>query len=309
MKTVADRLYAERHNHRTTKFIEQPSFRLYISLVSKYPDIESSILSAIRERLLLDKPFIRYSDAAEILATAHQTEDIIRLLDHLTDKDFSLHTPAILVIVRYLSKISDKKHRSRALQIVENGLKRSKREVLDAVNYLFPGLADAQLWLRRLRDARSFTFDNDIFHDNYDERDTNLRRFAERAANGGPLTDPNWAPPAKNRRKVYSEDRYYEVEPQSLERDLAQSIRGWAQVLSAWPDQKAAAEVWNRVKFDDSELLFSAVSGAEEALMDRLEQADSVQSHKWLQSLPPRPAPKSRNQILASMCTATYVRL
>ncbi|KAK0432523.1 hypothetical protein EV421DRAFT_2023964 [Armillaria borealis] len=221
--------------------------------------------------------------AAEILAAARQTEDIIHLFDHLTEKDSSLHTPAILVTVRYLSKVYDKKHRSRVLQIVENGHKSLKREALDAVHHLFPGLADAEFWLRRLRDAGSFTFDDNIFHDSYDERDTNLRCFAERAANEGPLTDPNWASPTKNRRKIYSEDSYYEAEPQSSERDLAQSIRGWAQVLSALPDQKAAADVWNRVKFDDSELLFSAVSGAEEALIDRIEQADLVQSDKWLQ--------------------------
>ncbi len=61
---------------------------------------------------------------------------------------------------------------------------------------------------------------------------------------------------------------------------MAQSIRGWDQVLSEWHDHKATVEVWNRVKFDGSE--FSAVSGAEEVLLDCIKQTDSVQSDNWL---------------------------
>ncbi|KAK0432524.1 hypothetical protein EV421DRAFT_1848770 [Armillaria borealis] len=307
MKTVAERLYAERHHHRITEFIEKPSFRLYTSLVSDYPDVKDSLLSSMRERLFLDKPFIRYSDAAEILAAASQTEDIVRLLDHLMEDNLTaLHTPTILIIVRYLSKVSNKKHRTRALHIVEDGLKTSKRDALEAVNDLFPGLDDAQLWLRRLLDAGNLTWDEDVLDGSYPERDTNLGRFAELAANGGPLTDPNWAPPVKKpetQRDANSEDEdgyCLEEERQPLERNLTQFIRAWTQILGQWPDEKAAVEVWNRVKFDGSELLFSVVEGAEEALMERIRHADSVQEEKWHRAKPPRPAlppPKSRHEL------------
>ncbi|KAK0432521.1 hypothetical protein EV421DRAFT_2023963 [Armillaria borealis] len=294
MKNVSSRLYAERHNHRIAEFIKHPSFRQYTSLVSEYPDIKPSILSLMRERVFSDNPFILYSDAAEIFAAASQTEDIVRLLDRLTEKDSILHTRAILIIVKYLSKISDKKHRARALQVVENGLKISKRDALDAVNDLFPGLADAQLWLRRLRDAGDFPFDDDILHDKYHERDRNLHSFAERAVIGGPLTDPNWAPPVKKpetQRKVDSEDE------DMSERDLAQSIQDWAQVLSEWPDERAAANVWSRIKFDGSELMFPAVDGAEEALLDRLAHADLVQQEKWHKANPlPPPPPRPQHR-------------
>ncbi|KAK0465894.1 uncharacterized protein EV420DRAFT_1508518 [Desarmillaria tabescens] len=299
MRTIANRLYAERHNHRITEFIKKPSFHLYTKLVSDYPDIKSSLLCSVRERLFLDKPFIRYFDAAEILAAASQTEDIVRLPDYLTDKNFTLHAPTVLIIVKYLSNVSDKKLRTRALQVVEKGLKTLKRDTLDAVNHLFPGLGDAQLWLCCLRDAGDFPFDDDTLHDKYNERDANLRSFAERAANGGPLTDPNWAPPVKKPEiqrefDVEDEDDYLEEVPQLSERDLEQSIQDWAQALSEWPDQKAAAEMWNRIKFDSSELLLSVVEGAEEALMDRIQKADSVQIEKWRQANPPPPPPPPR---------------
>lgn len=296
MKNVANRLYVERHNHRIAEFIEHPSFRQYTSLVSKYPDIKPSILSSMRERLASDKPFIPYSDAAEIFAAASQTEDIVHLLNRLTEKDSILHTQAILIIVKYLSKISDKKYRTRALQVVENGLKMSKRDVLDAVNDLFPGLADAQLWLRRLRDAGDFPFDDDILHDKYHERDRHLRSFAKRAVIGGPLTDPNWAPPVKKPETQREVDSEYE---DMSERDLAQSVQDWAQVLSEWPDERAAANLWSRIKFDGSELMFSAVEGAEEALLDCLEHADLVQEEKWRQANPlppPPPRPQHRSR-------------
>ncbi len=303
MKNVASGLYAERHNHQIAGFVKRPSFRQYTSLVSKYPDIKSSILSLMRERVFSDKPFILYSDAAEIFTAASQTEDIVRLLDHLTEKDSILHTQAILIIVKYLSKISDKNYRTRALQVVENGLKISKKDALNAVNDLFPGLADAQLWLRRLRDAGDFTFDDDFFHQEYHERDRHLRSFAERAVIGGPLTDPNWAHPVKKpeaQREVDSEDEdscCLEEEPQSSERDLAQSIRDWAQVLSEWPDEKAAADVWSRIKFDGSELMFSAVEGAEKALLEPLKHADLVHREKWRQAGPlPPPQPRSQHR-------------
>ncbi|KAK0185201.1 hypothetical protein F5146DRAFT_1071846 [Armillaria mellea] len=293
MKNVASRLYAERYNHRIAKFIMYPSFRQYTSLVSKYPDIRPSILSLMRERVFSDKPFIRCSDAAEIFAAASQTEDIVRLLDRLTEKDSTLHTQAILIIIKYLSKLSDKKHRTRALQVVEDGLKMSKRDALGAVNDLFPGLADAQLWLRRLRDAGDFPFDDNILHDEYHERDENLRSFAERVVTGGPLTDPNWAPPVKKPETQSEADSCcLEEEP---ERNLAQSIRDWALVLGEWPDEKAAAKAWSRIKFDGSELMFSAVEGAEEALLYHLEHADLVQREKWDKANPrPPPPPQPR---------------
>ncbi len=302
MKNVANRLYVERHNHRIAEFIEHPSFRQYTSLVSKYPDIKPSILSSMRERLASDKPFIPYSDAAEIFAAASQTEDIVHLLNRLTEKDSILHTQAILIIVKYLSKISDKKYRTRALQVVENGLKMSKRDVLDAVNDLFPGLADAQLWLRRLRDAGDFPFDDDILHDKYHERDRHLRSFAKRAVIGGPLTDPNWAPPVKKPETQREVDSEYE---DMSERDLAQSVQDWAQVLSEWPDERAAANLWSRIKFDGSELMFSAVEGAEEALLDCLEHADLVQEEKWRQANPLPPPPPPRPQHRSRFATFT----
>ncbi|KAK0222602.1 hypothetical protein EDD85DRAFT_1028345 [Armillaria nabsnona] len=303
MKNVASGLYAERHNHRIAGFVKRPSFHQYTSLVSKYPDIKSSILSLMRERVFSDKPFILYSDAAKIFTAASQTEDIVRLLDHLTEKDSILHTQAILITVKYLSKISDKNYRTHALQVVENGLKISKKDALNAMNDLFPGLADAQLWLRRLRDAGDFTFDDDFFHEEYHERDRHLRSFAERAVIGGPLTDPNWAPPVKKpetQREVDSEDEDSccpEEEPQSSERDLAQSIRDWAQVLSEWPDEKAATDVWSRIKFDGSESMFSAVEGAEKALLEPLKHADLVQREKWRRANPlPPPQPRLQHR-------------
>ncbi|KAK0465893.1 uncharacterized protein EV420DRAFT_799781 [Desarmillaria tabescens] len=288
---AADCLYAKRHNHWIAEFIKLPSFPLYTSLVSQYPDIKPCILSTIKKGLFSDKPFIRYSDAAEILVAASQTEDIVRLVDYLSGKGFTLHTPAILIIVKYLSKVTDKKLRTRALQAVEKGLETSKQDALDAVNGLYPGLKVAQLWLRRLRDSGQFPFDDDIHHDRYYEREANLRRFAECAVSGGPLADLDWVPPVKNRREVYSEDNNYEDEPQTSEPDLAQSIQDWAQILGKWPDEMAAAEVWNRIKFDGSELPFSAVEGAEEVLIDRIEHADSVQWENWRQANPLPPPP------------------
>ncbi|KAK0234192.1 hypothetical protein IW262DRAFT_138297 [Armillaria fumosa] len=249
MKTVAERLYAERNHHRITEFIEKPSFRLYSSLVSDYADIKDSLLSSMRERLFLDKPFIRYSDAVETLATASQTEDIVRLLDHLMENNHSaLHISTILIIVRYLSKVSNKKHRTHALQIVEDRLKTSKRDALDAINALFPGLDDAQLWLRRRLDAGNLTWNEDVLDDSYPERDTNLERFAELAANGGPLTDPNWVPPVKTQVESEDEDEdsyFLEERCEPLKRNLAQSIRAWTQILGEWSDEKAAVEVWD----------------------------------------------------------------
>ncbi len=60
----------------------------------------------------------------------------------------------------------------------------------------------AQLFLCGLRADESFTFDDDNFHNNHDERETNLRRFAERAATGGPLNVLNFqGAPGKNPRK------------------------------------------------------------------------------------------------------------
>ncbi|KAK0234189.1 hypothetical protein IW262DRAFT_1488381 [Armillaria fumosa] len=292
MKNVASGLYAERHNHLIAKFIEHPSFRQYTSLVSEYPDIMPSILSLMRERVFSDKPFILHSEAAEILAAASQTEDIVRLLDRLIEKDSILHTRAIIIIVKYLSKISDKKYRTRALQVVENELKVSKRDALDAVNDLFPGLTDARLWLHRLRDAGDFPFDDDILHYKYHESDENLRGFADRAVVGGPLTDPNWVSPVEKPETQWEADSCcLEEEPESSERDLAQPIRDWAQVLGEWPEERAAAKVWSRLKFDGSELIFSAVEGAEEALLDRLEHADLVQQEKWRKANPLPPPP------------------
>ncbi|KAK0478587.1 hypothetical protein EDD18DRAFT_872818 [Armillaria luteobubalina] len=298
MRNISSSLYAERHSHRITEFIKHPSFHQYTSLVSEYRDIEPCILSSMRERVFSDKPFIRCWDAAEIFAAASQTEDIVRLLDRLTEKVSILHTRAIIIIVRYLSKTSDKKHRTRALQVVENGLKMSKRGTLDAVDQLFPGLADAQLWLRHLRDAGDFPFDDDILHDKYHERDENLRSFAERAVVGGPLTDPNWAPPVKKpetQRDVYG--CCLEEEPDLSEHDLAGFIQDWARVLGEWPDEAAATKVWSRLKLDGSELVFSAVEGGEEALLDRLEHADLVQQDKWRKANPlPPPTPRPRCQ-------------
>ncbi|KAK0465912.1 uncharacterized protein EV420DRAFT_1508757 [Desarmillaria tabescens] len=240
-------------------------FTLYTKLVSDYPD-----------RLFLDKPFIRYSDAAEILAVVSQTEDIVLLLDCLTKKNFYPSHPSH-------PHLSDKKLRTRALEVVEKGLKTSKQDTLDAVNHLFPGLGDAQLWLCRLRDAGDFPFDDDILHDKYKERDANLCNFVE-------LKKPE----IQREFDVDDEDDYLEEVPQLSERDLERSIQDWAQVLSEWPDQKAAAEMRNRVRFDGSEFLLSSVEGAEEALMDCIQKAEAVQIEKWRQANPPAPLPPPR---------------
>ncbi|KAK0461791.1 uncharacterized protein EV420DRAFT_129183 [Desarmillaria tabescens] len=305
MRTAALRLYSERHRHRINSFFEAPSVHLYTSLVSDYPDIESSLLISIKQNIFGEEPSIPYTDAAKILAKASQTEDVVCLLDRLIEDGISHHNSTILVIMKYLSTISDEEQRAHALQVVRDGLETAKRDALDALVQLFPGLEDAQDWLRSLIDAGGLTCDEDLFDDSYPERESNLSSFAERAAQGGPLTDPDWTPPKK--QGVDPDDICHKEQPK---RDLVRCIRDWAQILCQWPDEEAAADVWSTVKFDGSELLFSSVEGAEEALMDRIKVADSVQAEKRHRAKPTPvecPAsPSSREQLLTWRVTATF---
>ncbi len=306
MRTAALRLYAERHRHRINNFLEAPSVHLYTSLVSDYPDIESSLLISIKQNIFGEKPSIPYTDAAKILAKSSQTEDIVYLLDRLIEEGISHHNSTILVIMKHLSTMSDEEQRAHALQVVRDGLETAKQDALNALVHLFPGLEDAQCWLRDLIDAGRLTRNEDLFDDSYSERESSLSSFAERAVQGGPLTDADWAPPKK--KAVGPDDMYREEEPK---RDLVRCIRDWAQILCQWPDEKAAAEVWDTVKFDGSELLFSSVEGAGEALMDRIKVADSVQAEKRRQAKSPTVeclSPSSREQLLTWRVTATYVK-
>ncbi|PBL02896.1 hypothetical protein ARMGADRAFT_1159373 [Armillaria gallica] len=304
MRTAALRLYAERHRHRINNFLEAPSVHLYTSLVSDYPDIESSLLISIKQNIFGEEPSIPYTDAAKILAKSSQTEDIIYLLDRLIEEGISRHNSTILVIMKHLSTMSDEEQRAHALQVVRDGLETAKQDALNALVHLFPGLEDAQCWLRDLIDAGRLTRNEDLFDDSYSERESNLSSFAERAAQGGPLSDADWAPPKK--KAVGPDDVYREEGPK---RDLVRCIRDWAQILCQWPDEKAAAEVWDTVKFDGSELLFSSVEGAEEALMDRIKVADSVQAEKRHQTKSPTVeclSPSSREQLFTWRVTATF---
>lgn len=305
MRTAAIRLYAERHRHRIASFFEAPSVHLYTSLVSDYPDIESSLLISIKQNVFGEEPSISYTDAAKILAKASQTEDIVCLLDRLIEEGISHHNSTILVIMKHLSTMSDEEQRAHGLQVVKDGLETAKQDALNALAHLFPGLKDAQLWLRSLIDAGRLTCDEDLFDDSYSERERNLRSFAERAAQGGPLTDPDWSPPKK--KGADPDDIHRKEEPK---RDLVRCIRDWAQILCQWPDEKAAADLWSTVKSDGSELLLSSVEGAEEALMDRIKVADSLQAEKRSQDKPTLaecPAtPSSRQQLLTWRVTATF---
>ncbi len=124
MKAVAGRLHTERHNHRRTIVL------LFGVKVSRHHPL---FYRPSKNGFSWISPSFRYSDARETLAAESQTEDIVRLPDCLTENlDSILHTPAVIVIIKYLSKVCDKKHRSRALQI---GHKTSKRDALGACSW------------------------------------------------------------------------------------------------------------------------------------------------------------------------------
>jgi hypothetical protein len=259
MRAAATKLKSTIDADRIIRFESQPTYNLYISILSSSPTLQASLLSTVR--CLVTKPVatgldltIPISAAIKIFMHAKANDDLAILLDK--SNPLNLGTPERIGIIKYLMKQSNGGYTSKMRDYLEHGLS-------EAVSSIYDGMQDL--------------FQNSI-DEAYDYLDNNI--------GAGKLTKHAPAKIDKVRDSImdefacivrldstdgmdvmyYSDDSEHEGRRDAQRSNLADDLQRWCSLLQEWSDQTEAAEIRNKV-FGKENLIF-AVDGAADAMAD-----------------------------------------
>lgn len=264
MREAAASLLAAQIKERISAFEKTPSVPLYKSIVAESPDLKPILLDTTRKRIFPSSPSahpdISFGIAAGIFIAASETDDLVRLVDLLPTyvSDLTFHRTE-QSIIQYLSKQTSPSHRTKALQLVEHGLRHAKQNILEEISQ-FPGIDEAYDYLDDKIDAGKLTdrgcggnyLNQTPAQRKADEvRDAILTKLVEIAVRGrneyGGYRD-DFDDELDPMDRVDSDDSDYEEMQEACRPDLEKEVRTYCSLLQEWPDKKEATEVWDRVK-------------------------------------------------------------